>query len=169
MAAQIPGRLDENVKTYVSSAGLLLDTTVGDGVCVSMKNYKKLQILIVVANGTTITAGDVTLKQSTAILTSPFTGEKALAFTRILKCADIATSRAMVETAVTANTFGTQTVNSKNSMYIIDVDSSTLDGDGGFDCVRCDVVSHASTNPRGAVVIYNLYNPRYSDASALVD
>ena len=169
MAAQIPGRLDENVKTYVSSAGLLLDTTVGDGICVSMKSYKKLQILIVVANGTTITAGDVTLKQTTAILTTPFTGEKALAFTRILKCADIATSRAMVETAVTANTFGTATTDSKTSVYIIDVDSSMLDGNGGFDCVRCDVVSHAATNPRGAVVIYNLYNPRYSDADALVD
>ena len=169
MAAQIPGRLDENVKTYVSSIGLLLDTTVGDGICVSMKNYKKLQIIIAIADGTTITKGDVTLKQSTSILTSPFTGEKALAFTRILKCANIGVSRAMVETAVTASTFQTQPTNSLNSLYIVDVDSSTLDADGGFDCVRCDVVSHAATNPRGAVVIYNLYNPRYSDANALID
>jgi len=169
MGNQINGRLDENVKTYVSSAGLLLDTTVGDGICVSMKNYKKLQIIIVVADGTTITKGDVTLKQSTAILTTPFTGEKPLAFTRMLKCANIGVSRAMVETAVTANTFQTQPTNSLNSLYIIDVDSSTLDVDGGFDCVRCDVVNHASTNPRGAVVIYNLYNPRYSDADALLD
>jgi len=169
MAAQIPGRLDENVKTYVSSIGLLLDTTVGDGICVSMKNYKKLQIIIAIADGTTITKGDVTLKQSTSILTSPFTGEKALAFTRMLKCANIGVSRAMVETAVTASTFQTQPTNSLNSLYIIDVDSSTLDADGGFDCVRCDVVNHAATNPRGAIVIYNLYNPRYSDADALVD
>jgi len=169
MAAQIPGRLDENVKTYVSSIGLLLDTTVGDGIYVSMKNYKKLQIIIAIADGTTITKGDVTLKQATSILTTPFTGEKALAFTRMLKCANVATSQAMVETAVTANTFQTQPTNSLNSVYILDVDSSMLDGNGGFDCVRCDVVSHASTNPRGAIVIYNLYNPRYSDADALTD
>jgi len=35
--------------------------------------------------------------------------------------------------------------------------------------VRVDVTAHASTNPLGSIVIYNLYNPRYSDANALID
>lgn len=170
MAAQIQGRLDEHVKTYISGMGLSLTTTVGDGIYVSMKQYKKMQIVIAIADGTTVTGGNVTLKQCTSVTTTPFTGEKALAFTRCLENRDWAAGKVMTETAVTANTFRTvHGSDSKIQLYILDVDSSTLDTDGGFDCVRCDVTAHAATTALGAIVIYNLYNPRFSDANALID
>jgi hypothetical protein len=167
MATQITGRLDESVKTYIAAQGLLLTSTLGDTMYVSMKNYNKLQIIIAIADGTTVTGSAITLKQATDVAAS---GEKALAFTRSLQNRDWAAGKVMTETAITANTFTTVNgSNSKIQLYILDVDSSTLDTAGGFDCVRVDGTAHASTTPLGSIVIYNLYNPRYSDANALID
>lgn len=165
MTISLNARLDEQVKTYVAAAGLLLTSTLGDTTYVSLKNYRKLQILIYIADGTTITPTVVTLKQATAIAG---TSEKALAFTRMLATVDYPTTLP-AETAVTSSTFTTQSVNSKDSMYVIEVDSDSLDSANGFDCVRVDATGHAATASRGCVVIYNLYGARYSGISALVD
>ena len=160
------GRLDEQVKPIVAAAGLLLTSTLGDTTYVSMKGYRKLQIIIVIADGTTVTGSTVTLKQATAIAG---TSEKALGFTRMLANTDYGASKTMVETAVTSDTFTTQTENSKDSVYIIDVDADSLDTANGFDCVRVDCTGHAATASRGCVVLYNLYGARYSGANPLVD
>ena len=108
----------------------------------------------------------MTLKQATAVAG---TGEKALAFTRMLANTDYAASKTMVETAVSSNTFTTQTTNSKDSVYIIDVDADSLDVANGFDCLRVDCTGHAATASRGCVVLYNLYGARYSGISPLTD
>jgi hypothetical protein len=163
MTITINGRLDEQVTTVVAAAGLLLTSTLGDTTYVSMKNHRKLRITISIADGTTVTGSTITLKQATAVAG---TGEKALSFTRMLANVDYAASKAMVETAVTANTFTTQTVNSKDSLYIIDVDSDMLDAANGYDCVRVDCTGHAATASRGCVVIYDLYGQRYSGSTA---
>lgn len=165
MSVNLNGRLDEQVSTVVAAAGLLLTSTLGDTKYVSLKNYRKCQIVISIADGTTVTGSTITLKQATAVAG---TGEKALGFTRMLSSVDYPTS-ALAETAVTSDTFTTQTTNSKDSLYIIDVDSSSLDVAGGFDCIRVDGTGHAATASRGVVVIYNLYGARYSGASPLVD
>jgi len=75
----------------------------------------------------------------------------------------------MVETAVTSNTFTTDTTNSKLKRYILDVDSESLDVAGGFDCIRLDGTGHASTAPLGVVVTYILYGARYSGSSPVAD
>lgn len=159
-------RLDERVYTVVAAAGLLLTSTLGDTTYVSMKGYQRCQIIISIADGTTVTGSTITLKQATAIAG---TSEKALAFTRMLANTDYGASKTMVETAVTSNTFTTQTTNSKDSLYIIDVDASDLDVANGFDCLRVDGTGHAATASRGVVVLYNLYGARYSGASPLAD
>lgn len=159
-------RLDELVYPVVAAAGLLLTSTLGDTTYVSMKGYQRCQIIISIADGTTVTGSTITLKQATAVAG---TGEKALAFTRMLANTDYAASKTMVETAVTSNTFTTQTTNSKDSLYIIDVDASDLDMANGFDCIRVDGTGHAATASRGVVVLYNLYGARYSGASPLAD
>lgn len=159
-------RLDEQVTTVMAAAGLLLTSTLGDTTYVSMKNHRKIQIVIAIADGTTVTGSTITLKQATAIAG---TSEKALAFTRMLANVDYAASKTMVETAVTSNTFTTQTTNSKDSLYIIEVDSEDLDVANGFDCIRVDGTGHAATASRGCVVLYNLYGARYSGASPLAD
>lgn len=152
-------RLDEMVTPIVAAAGLLLTSTLGDTTYVSLKNHRRCQIIIVIADGTTVTGSTITLKQATAVAG---TGEKALAFTRMLANVDYATSKVMTETAVASNTFTTQTTNSKDSVYVIDVDVDTLDVANGFDCIRVDCTGHAATASRGCVVLYNLYGARFS-------
>jgi hypothetical protein len=166
MTVSLNARLDEQVTPIVAAAGLLLTSTLGDTTYVSLKGYRKCQIIIVIADGTTVTGTAVTLKQATAVAG---TGEKALGFTRMLANVDYAASKTMVETAVAANTFTTQTTNSKDSVYVIDVDADSLDVAGGFDCLRVDATGHAATASRGCVVLYNLYGARYSGANPLVD
>lgn len=162
----VNARLDEQVQTVVAAAGLLLTSTLGDTTYVSMKNFARARITIVIADGTTVTGSAITLKQATAIAG---TSEKALAFTRMLANTDYAASKTMVETAVTSNTFTTQTMNSKDSVYIIDVDASDLDIANGFDCFRVDCTGHAATGSRGCAVIYDLYGAKYSGASGIAD
>ncbi len=152
-------RLDEVVTPIVAAAGLLLTSTLGDTDYVSLKGYRRCPIIISIADGTAVTGSAITLKQATDVAG---TGEKALAFTRMLANTDYAASKAMTETAVASNTFTTQTTNSKDSLYIIDVDADTLDVANGFDCLRVDGTGHAATASRGVVVLYNLYGARYS-------
>ncbi len=162
----VNARLDEQVQTVVAAAGLLLTSTLGDTTYVSLKNYARIRITISIADGTTVTGSTITLQQATAVAG---TAEKPLAFTRMLANIDYAASKTMVETAVTSNTFTTQTTNSKDSLYIIDVDASDLDVANGFDCIRVDGTGHAATASRGVVVLYDLYGARYSGASPLAD
>jgi len=166
MSVNLSARLDEQVETIVAAAGLLLTSTLGDTTYVSLKNYAKIRILISIADGTTVTGSTITLKQATAVAG---TSEKALSFTRMLANTDYAASKVMTETAVTSSTFTTQTTNSKDSFYIIDVDASSLDVAGGFDCIRVDGTGHAATASRGCAVIYELYGARYSGATVTAD
>ena len=158
MVASVNARLDEQVLPVLAAIGLLLTSTLGDTVYVSLKGFRRCQIIIGIADGTTVTGSTITLKQATAVAG---TSEKALAFTRMLANVDHGAARTMVETTVTSNTFTTQTTNSKDSLYIIDVDSDSLDVAGGFDCLRVDCTGHAATASRGCFVLYNLYGPRY--------
>ena len=139
-----------------------LATTNGDCDYVSLKGFQRCTIVLAVDNATTVTGGAITLKQATDVAG---TGEKALAFTRMLANTDYAASKTMTETAVTSNTFTTQTTNSKDSLYIIDVKASDLDVTNGFDCLRVDGTGHAATASRGVVVLYILYGKRYSDST----
>lgn len=166
MSLSLNARLDEQVYPVLATIGNLLTTTVGDTTYVSLKGYRKCTIIIGIGDGTTVTGSDITLKQATAVAG---TSEKALAFTRMLKNVDYAAAKTLTETAVTSSTFTTQAVNSKDSIYIIDVDADSLDVAGGFDCIRVDGTAHAGTSPRGCFVLYLLYGPKYPGASPFVD
>lgn len=156
-------RLDEQVTPVVGAIGLLLTSTLGDTDYVSMKGYARCQIIIAIADGTTVTGTAVTLKQATTVAGGG--SEKELAFTRMLANTDLSASKNLTETAVTSSTFTTQTTNSKDSLYVIDVAASDLDQANGYDCIRVDCTGHAATNPRGAIVLYSLYGKRYSGAT----
>lgn len=166
MTVSLSARVDEQVTTIVAAQGLLLTSTLGDTTYISMKGYRKCQIVIAIADGTTVTGSTITLKQATAVAG---TNEKPLAFTRMLANVDYGASKTMVETAVTSNTFTTQTVNSKDSLYIIEVNGEDLDVANGFDCLRVDGTGHAATASRGVIVLYNLYGAKYNGINPLVD
>jgi len=166
MTIGLNSRLDEQASFIQAAAGALLITTVGDTKYVSLKGYRKCAIVVDIADGTAVTGSTITLKQATAVAG---TNEKALAFTRMLANIDTVASQTMVETAVTASSFVSDTTASKNKRYIIDVDSESLDVAGGFDCIRLDGTGHASTAPLGVVVTYILYGARYSGSSPVAD
>jgi len=166
MTISLNGRLEEQVSQIQAAADLLLTTTVGDTKYVSLKGYEGIQIVVDMADGTAVTGSTITLKQATAVAG---TGEKALAFTRMLANIDYAASTVMTETAVASNTFTTDTTASKNKRYVIDVKANTLDVAGGFDCIRLDGTGHAATASRGVTVTYILYGAKYSGLSPVAD
>lgn len=145
-----------------------IDTTgaavTGDYVC--MKGYSHLTVVIMKgawAGGTPA----VTLKQATDVAA---TGEKALGFTKQFS-----------GTALTADTLTSNTVSSDtfslsataNVYHVIEVDASSLDVDGGFDCVRVGIATPGS-NADLIAVLYILSGARYPEnvsaaPSAIVD
>lgn len=163
MTASVNARLDEQIFPVAATSLVALTSTGGDAAYVSLKNYRRVCVIIDILNATTVTGTAVTLKQATAVAG---TGEKALAFTRMLANVDVGASQTMVETAVSNNTFTSNTTNSKRLRYIIDVDADSLDVANGFDCFRVDADS--AVNSIG-LVSYILYGERYSGASPMAD
>lgn len=154
-------RLVDKVKFVEGCSPAALTSTAGDGDYISLKNFDHLTVVIQVNNATTVTGGAVTLKQATAVAG---TGEKALAFDKVWTNIDTGASDTLVETAVTSNTFTTNTTDNKDLMYVIEVEASDLDTANGFDCVRVDVASMA--NAVGSV-LYMAHAPAYNPAIAI--
>lgn len=100
---------------------------------VSMKNNHRVTFIVLVKNATTVTGSAITLKQSTSVSGG---SEKALSFTKALRNLDTGASDVLTEFDVSSDTFTTDSTNSKNLMYVIDVPAEHLDIDNGFDCVR---------------------------------
>ena len=163
MTITLNGRMDEQVHAVQATSLVALTGAGGDAAYVSLKNYRRVTVIIDILNGATVTGTAVTLKQATAVAG---TSEKALAFTRMLSNIDVGASQTMVETAVTSNTFTTDATNSKRLRYVIDVDSETLDQANGFDCFRVDCTGAVASV---GTVIYDLYGARYSGASPMAD
>ena len=77
-----------------------------------------------------MTGSAITLKQATAVAG---TSEKALAFTGMWANTDVAAApNTQTATAVASSTFTTNATNSKESLYIIEVDADTLDQANAF-------------------------------------
>ncbi len=153
----ISKRLVDSAKVVTGLAPITPSTSTPD--FVSMKNWGHLTAIICVDNGNTVTGSAITLKQDVVVAGS---SEKALAFSKVWANVDTGASDALVETAVTSNTFTTNTTNAKNLLYVIEVDAADLDVTNGFDCVRVGTGDAANTV---LSVVYVLSNPRYADAS----
>ena len=125
-----------------------------------MKNYQHLTILISLTCSTGVAACAVTLKQDDSVAGS---SEKALGFDWVWKNENI-TAETLTKTAVTSDTFSTA-VNVAEKLYVIEVDSDSLDVDNGFDCVRVALADAAATV---ASVVYILSQPRFIDQTAHV-
>ena len=126
---------------------------------VSLKNYGHFTAVILVKNATLVTGSAITLKQATAVAG---TGEKALSFTKVWANTDTGASDTLVETAVTSDTFTTDATNSKELMYVIEVDAAQLDTSNGFDCIRVGTGNGVATT---VAVLYVLSGARYAQAT----
>lgn len=127
---------------------------------VSLKNYQHLTAIISLTCSTGVAACAVTLKQATAVAG---TSEKALGFSWVWKNENI-TAETLTKTAVTSNTFSS-TANVNEKLFVIEVDTDTLDVDNSFDCVRVALADAAATV---ASVVYVLSQPRFIDQTAHV-
>ena len=123
---------------------------------VSLRGYDGMVAYIVVDNGDTVTGSAITLKQASDVAA---TGEKALAFDTMYANVDVGAGFALTETAVTSDTFTTNTTNAKNLLYVIDIPKENLDTANGFDCVRVGTGNAANTV---VSVLYVLYSAKYS-------
>lgn len=159
MSASLNASLAEQMKFVVGCPPAALTTTAGDGDYVSMKNYRRLTIVLLVDNGATVTGGAITLIQATEVAGST---TKALAMTRMWANIDVGATDTLVATAVVSNTFTTSTADNKNLMYVIEVLSEDLDVANGYDCVRVD--STLMANAVGSV-LYILDGARYGAAT----
>lgn len=150
-------RLVETHKIVQGLAGQVPSSTTPDYVC--LKDYRYLTIILNVDNATTVTGSAITLLQATAVAG---TAEKALAFTKVWANVDTSASDALVETAVVSNTFTPPTTNNLNTQYVIEVDATDLDVDGGFDCVR---LGTANATAQSVSATYILGGARYAMAT----
>lgn len=163
MTISLNGRLDDQAYFVQATSMAALTGAAGDASYVSMKGYRRVTVIVDILNGTTVTGTTVTLKQATAVAG---TGEKALAFTRMLANTDVGAGQAMTETSVSSNTFTSDTTNSKRLRYIIEVDAESLDSANSFDCFRVD--GAGAVNSTG-LVTYILWGARYSGVSPMAD
>ena len=100
---------------------------------VSLKNVVWFTAVIKVKNATTVTGSAITLKQSTSVAAG---SEKALSFTKAFRNIDTAAADGLTEFTVSSDTFTTDSTDSKNLVYVIEVDPASLDTNNGFDCLR---------------------------------
>lgn len=157
-------RLTDKVKIVTGCPPALLTTAAGDGDYISLKGYRKCTIVLSILNATTVTGGAVTLLQATAVAG---TSAKALSFSTALRNIDCAASDALTAFTVSSDTFTTDVTNSKQLLYVIDVDASSLDVANSFDCLRVDVAGSVASV---GSAMYFLHPQRYSSApSAITD
>ena len=159
-------RLVDEMKFVTGLASIVPSTSTPD--YVAMKNYDGFLAIITVKNATTVTGSAITLKQATAVAG---TGEKALAFDKVWQNEDTGSAGGdiLVETAVVSDTFTTDSTNSKDLKYIIDVKTESLDVNNDFNVIR---VGTGDATAATVNVEYVLYGARYAptqDDSVITD
>ncbi len=155
--------LTEVVRPIVALGGVVPSSSTPQ--YVSLKNFERACILILVNNATTVTGSAITLLQATDV---SGTGEKAIPFTRARRNVDAAAGDLLASFDVTNSTFTTDATNSKRLVYAIEVNSDDLDIANGFDCFR---VGTGNATAATVTVLYLLYPAKYGNATptALAD
>lgn len=157
MAISANVRLVEQAKIVTALAPITPSSSTPDYVC--LKGYERCAVIVSVDNGNTVTGSAITLKQNTTTSTS---NEQALAFTKVWANTDVDASDALVETAVSNNTFTTDTTNAKNLLYVLEVEASELTD--GYDCIRVGTGNGANMV---LSAVYLLYPARFAGATPL--
>lgn len=123
---------------------------------ISLKNYQHCTVVIEVTKGAGTETAAIALTQDTSV--TPTGSVKALGFDYMWKVGDCATTDVPVLTAVTSNTFNIGGAASKDSIYVIEIDSDTLDVDNSFDCLT---VTTGTLVTGVASVLFVLSQPRF--------
>jgi pyridoxal/pyridoxine/pyridoxamine kinase len=156
--------LVQNAKLVTGLDPVVPSTSTPD--YVSLKDAKHISVVVLVKNATTVTGSAITLKQATAVAG---TSEKALAFTKVYRNIDTAAADTLAEATVTSNTFTTDSTNSKNLMYVIEVDAAELDVANGFDCIRAGTGDATAATVTVLYVLSGLRYPQETPPAAITD
>lgn len=157
---QLNALLSEQVKVVEGLLSVVPSTSTPD--YVSLKNFERCMILVQVKNATTVTGSAITVKQATAVAG---TSEKAVSFTKAYRNIDTGAADALAEFAVTSDTFTTNSTNSKNLMYVIEVKAEDLDVNGGFDCIRAGTGDATAAT---VSVTYFLFGAKFATTVAAI-
>lgn len=127
---------------------------------VSLANYHNCAVIFHSGVGTAADDPTITLQQATTVGGGSV---KALTFTVIYRkeaATDLSgTGQYTRTTQAAAATYTNATSAELDCIWIIDFDSSDLDADGGFDCLRA-TVADVGGNAQLGDLKYILYNPR---------
>ena len=159
-------RLDEVVTPIVAAAGLLLTSTLGDTDYVSLKGYRRCQIIISIADGTTVTGSTITLKQATDVAGT--SAKNLTVVTDIHKKQGTLTAVGTWTTttqAAAATYAGDGTSAEEQAVYVVEIEADQLDADNGFDCINV-ACSDVGTNAQLGCALYILYGLRNGGAPA---
>jgi hypothetical protein len=132
---------------------------------VSLAKYRKCQIKFVADAG--LAGEDVTLTLLQATDTTGGTS-KALNFTRYWTKQDTvltATGTFTAGTQTAANTLTSATSGETAQVWVIEIDASDLDADGGYTAIQCSVGDVGSASQKYGYLEYVLYEPRESQAT----
>ena len=132
---------------------------------INMGHYQRCLIVIQVDNASNVTGSAITLVQATTVSGG---SAKTLAFTKMYANTDTAAGDTPTETAVTNNTFTTDTTNNKNLMYLIEVDSANLDQDNNFKYLRLGTGNAANTIVSACYVLEGRFTTIENMPSAIV-
>lgn len=160
MGLNLNALLSEQVKFVTGLDPAVPSTSTPD--YVSLKNFERMTIIILVKNATTVTGSAITVKQATAVAG---TGEKAVAFSTAYRNIDTAAADVLASFAVTSNTFTTDSTNSKNLMYVIEIKAEDLDVANGFDCVRAGTGDATAAT---VTVLYALWGAKFQTTVASI-
>ena len=160
MGLNLNALLSEQVKFVTGLDSAVPSSSTPD--YVSLKNFERFTAIILVKNATTVTGSAITLKQATAVAG---TGEKALSFTTAYRNIDTAAGDVLSSFTVSSDTFTTDSTNSKNLMYVIEVDPASLDVANGFDCIR---VGTGNATAATVTVLYALWGAKFPTTVAAI-
>lgn len=156
--------LVEQAKIVTGLAAVVPSSTTPD--YVSLKGYERMTIIVSVKNATTVTGSAITVKQASAVAG---TGEKAVPLTRAYRNLDAAAGDALSEFAVASDTFTTDATNSKDLLYVIEVDVSMLDVKNDFDCVRLGTGNAVAATIAAIYILWPGKYQKLASPSAIVD
>ena len=158
------GLLVENMKIVTGLAPTTPSTSSTDWV--SMKNYDRCTVIILADNGTAVTGSAISMDQATDV---SGTSSKTLSFSTVWANTDTGASDALVETAVTSDTFTTDATANKNLMYVIEVSASDLDVSNSFDCFQVDLGTAVSSVMSVCFIMWNSRYAKTTPPSAIID
>ena len=145
-------RFVDNIKTVIGAGNATVSSLSEDAI--SLENYDKVQIELIVTISSGTDTGAVTLLQSTDAAGSD---DKTLAFAKYYVNAAVSTADTLTKTTATSNTFNAGGA-AATRHYIIEIMAEDLDQANDFKFVRLNL---ADITNGTATLLYHCYKSRF--------